>query len=164
MLRTPRTRLTTWLPQDLPELAALHADQQTMRYMRSGIEDESRVRARLAGYLREQTQRGWTRWRVEDRAGHMIGRAGFTLSADGRHRELGYLLEPAQWGHGLATELAGALVRWHREHPGGLEPTLHAYALAGNTASRRVLEKSGFVLAGHSEPDGPAVLRYRLVT
>src|SRR5687768_9211413 len=26
VLRTPRARLTTWLPEDLPELSALHAD------------------------------------------------------------------------------------------------------------------------------------------
>lgn len=160
MLETPRTRLTTWLPQDLPELCALHADPQTMRHMRSGVEHAVRTRVRLAAYLREQAERGWTRWRVEDRAGRMIGRAGFRLSADGRRRELGYLLEPAQWGQGLATELARALVRWHGEHPDGLESTLEAYALVENVVSQRVLERSGFVLAGPSERDGNDVVRY----
>lgn len=90
----------------------------------------------------------------------MIGRAGFRLSADGRHRGLGYPLEPAQWGRGLATELASALGHWHRLHPDGLEPTLHAYAFAHNTASRRVLEKSGFALDRPSGHDGLAVLHY----
>jgi RimJ/RimL family protein N-acetyltransferase len=148
------------LPQDLQELCALHGDPRTMRYMRSGVEDEDRTGARLTAYLREQAERGWTRWRVEDRSGRMIGRAGFRLSDDGRCRELGYLLEPAQWGRGLASELAGALVRWHREHPDGLEPTLAAYVFADNAASRRVLEKSGFVLAGPGEREGPGMLRY----
>lgn len=160
VLQTPRTRVTAWLPQDLPELSALHADPLVMRYMRSGIEDEPRTRARLTTYLREQTERGWTKWRVVDRTGRMIGRAGFKLSDAGAHRELGYLLEPAQWGRGLATELARALVRWHHQHPDGLQPALYAYAFAANTASRRVLEKSGFVLAGRSEDDGRDVVRY----
>jgi RimJ/RimL family protein N-acetyltransferase len=160
VLETPRARLTTWLPQDLPELCALHADPLAMRYMRSGVEDEDRTGARLAAYLEEQAARGWTKWRVENRAGRMIGRAGFRLSDDGRRRELGYLLDPACWGRGLATELARALVRWHREHPDGLEPTLAAYVSAGNAASRRVLEKSGFVLAGPGDRKGPEMLRY----
>jgi RimJ/RimL family protein N-acetyltransferase len=160
VLRTPRARLTTWLPQDLPDLCALHADPQTMRYMRSGLEDEAGTRARLAVYLREQAERGWTRWRVEDGAGRMIGRAGFRLSADRRRRELGYLLEPPQWGRGLGTELARALVRWHHEHPDGLEPTLEAYAFADNVASRRVLEKIGLVLTGPAEPAESGFLRY----
>jgi ribosomal-protein-alanine N-acetyltransferase len=160
VLRTPRTTLTTWLPQDLPELRRLHADPQTMRYMRSGVEDEARTRARLAAYLREQAERGWTKWRIEDPTGRMIGRAGFSLAADGRHRELGYVLEPAHWGHGLATELATTLVRWHREHPDGTDETLQAFAFADNIASRRVLEKSGFVLAGPTQGDGPEVVRY----
>jgi RimJ/RimL family protein N-acetyltransferase len=160
VLETPRARLTTWLPQDLSELCALHADPVAMRYMRSGVEDQARTGARLASYLEEQAGRGWTKWRVEDRTGRMIGRAGFRLSDDGRRRELGYLLEPAQWGRGLATELARALVRWHRQHPDGLEPTLAAYVCADNAASRRVLEKSGFVLAGPGEREGPGMLRY----
>jgi RimJ/RimL family protein N-acetyltransferase len=131
-----------------------------MRYMRSGVEDEHRTGTRLAAYLGEQAERGWTKWRVEDRAGRMIGRAGFRLSDDGRRRELGYLLDPVHWGRGLATELARALVRWHREHPDGLEPTLAAYVSADNAASRRVLEKSGFELAGPGDREGPEMLRY----
>jgi hypothetical protein len=31
VLGTPRTRLTTWLPQDLSELCALHVDPQASR-------------------------------------------------------------------------------------------------------------------------------------
>ena len=160
VLRTPRARLTTWLPQDLPELCALHADPRTMRHMRAGVEDAERTRTRLATYLHEQAEQGWTRWRVEDRTGRLIGRAGFTLSLDGRRRDLGYLLEPAQWGRGLATELVRALVRWHLEHPDGVEQTLEAHAFTDNAASRRVLGKAGFVLVGPSERAGPHVLRY----
>jgi RimJ/RimL family protein N-acetyltransferase len=90
----------------------------------------------------------------------MIGRAGFLLSGDGRRRELGYLLAPDRWGGGLGTELARALVRWHRRHPDGLEPTLEAYVFAGNAASRRVLEKCGFLPAGLGDDGGPAMMRY----
>jgi RimJ/RimL family protein N-acetyltransferase len=132
-----------------------------MRYMRSGVEDPARTSARLAAFLREQSERGWTKWRVEDRSGRMIGRAGFNLSADGRRRELGYVLAPESWGQGLGTELAGALLRWHVEHLDGLDPSVQAWAFDGNAASRRVLEKCGFASTG--ERDGQGMTRYLLV-
>jgi RimJ/RimL family protein N-acetyltransferase len=160
VLTTARARLTTWLPEDLADLCRLHSDPRAMRYMRSGVEDEDRTRARLATWLREQAERGWTKWRAEDRTGALIGRAGFSPSTDGRRRELGYLVAPAQWGRGLATELARALVRWHAEHPGGVDPQLGAFAFADNLASRRVLEKVGFTLVGTSDDRGAVITRY----
>ena len=160
VLETAHARLTTWLPADLPELRALHADPRTMRYMRSGVEDELRTRARLDTWLREQAERGWTKWRAEDTGGAMIGRAGFSASTDGRRRELGYLLAPAHWGQGLATELARALVHWHEEHPDGVDRALGAFAFADNLASRRVLEKVGFTLVGTSDDRGAVITRY----
>jgi RimJ/RimL family protein N-acetyltransferase len=96
-----------------------------------------------ASYLNEQRTRGWTKWRVQTPKGSMIGRAGF--GAYGPNRELGYTLRSDSWGHGLATELALALVRWHTENPDpNGPPDLWAYAAVENIASRRVLEKVGF--------------------
>lgn len=140
-------RVTTWLPGDIADLHALHADPLTMRYMGSGIEDEVQTRTRLDTYLREQAELGWTKWRVEDTSGAMVGRAGFGLSDDRRHRVLGYLLVPALWGDGLATELARALLHWHLDQPDPrLAAEVHAYAFTENGASRRVLEKAGLSL------------------
>lgn len=160
VLTTPRATLTTWLPGDLPDLRALHSDPRTMRWMRSGVEGEHRTRERLETFLHQQREPGWTRWRVEDPGGSMIGRAGLSPSTDGRRRELGYVLAPSHWGRGLATELATALVRWHDEHPGGVDPQLGAFAFEANLASRRVLEKVGFALTGSAELDGVVVTRY----
>ena len=116
-----------------------------MEFIGQGIEDEEAVQRRLQGYLSDQQMRGWTKWRVQDKRGETVGRAGFGLMEDGHHRELGYLLKPELWGQGLATELARALVRWHFAH---LDPELgsdlFAYAVTQNTASLRVLEKVGF--------------------
>jgi RimJ/RimL family protein N-acetyltransferase len=152
---TARTRLTTWLPSDLADLHALQANPATMRYMRSGVEDRQQAEARLEMYRREQAVRGWTKWRVENATGGMIGRAGFKLSAEGRYRELGYVLAPEQWGQGLATELAQALVRWHHARPEtGIASELPAWAFPENGASRRVLEKVGFALCDEHVSDG----------
>lgn len=55
--------------------------------------------------------------------------------------ELGYRLRRSAWGRGLATEGSQALVRAAFEEWGYLK--VCARALAGNLASRRVMEKTG---------------------
>ena len=55
---------------------------------------------------------------------------------------LGYMLDESVWGKGYATELISGFVSWCKNHDiesviGGVE--------RNNLASRRVLEKSGFI-------------------
>ena len=151
ILRTPRLRLTTWLPSDLDDLAALHADPEVMRHMTTGPQTRAATRERLDAFIAEHRQRGWSKWRVEGATG-FLGRAGFGLAHRSGHREVGYLLARAAWGAGLATELTQALRQWHEEHPEpALAPELRAYVLPGNAASCRVLEKAGFREAGKED-------------
>ncbi|WP_420880678.1 GNAT family N-acetyltransferase [Rhodococcus sp. (in: high G+C Gram-positive bacteria)] len=145
ILTTERVRITTWLASDLHDLAGLHADPLTMRFIGHGrpeTVDEARVR--IVEYRDEQRVRGWTKWRVANRNGDMIGRAGFGESSAGR--ELAYALRPDQWNRGLATEIASGLVRWHVEHSTTdlSSNDLCAHVEVGNDASVRVLEKAGF--------------------
>ncbi len=162
VLRTARLRLTTWTPGDLADLHALHADPRTMRYMRSGVEDEAASRARLDLYLGEQAELGWTKWRVEDAFGATVGRAGFKPAGDRRHRELGYLLAPDVWGQGLASELIPALLRWHEEHPEpDFDPQVYAFVEPENAASRRVLIKAGFEFVDERIEAGRTYAFYR---
>jgi ribosomal-protein-alanine N-acetyltransferase len=164
ILSTGRIRITTWLTSDLHDLAALHADPVTMWFIGHGrpeTVDEARVR--ILEYRDEQRVRGWTKWRVENAAGDMIGRAGFGHGGEGR--ELAYALRPDNWNCGLGTEIAAALVRWHREHlPGnGLSPSsLCAYVGVGNFASVRVLEKVGFSVVDRRSHKGSICDFFRL--
>jgi RimJ/RimL family protein N-acetyltransferase len=167
VLSTGRLRVTTWLPSDYADLRALHSDPLVMRHLRSGVESASETRARLDRFLREQAELGWTKWRLEDADRRLVGRAGFNLGgsdlAGGQWRELGYVLAPGLWGLGLATEVAGALVGWHRAHPDSRpHAELCAYAFAENGASRRVLEKVGFTLVGEEWRAGVRQARYEL--
>jgi [ribosomal protein S5]-alanine N-acetyltransferase len=167
VLSTGRLRLTTWLPSDYADLRALHSDPLVMRHMRSGAETAADTRARLDRFLREQAELGWTKWRLEDADRRLVGRAGFSLGgselADRPRRELGYVLAPGLWGLGLATEVAGALVGWHRAHPDPqLRAELCAYAFAENGASRRVLGKVGFTLVAEEWRAGVRQARYEL--
>lgn len=147
IVTTDRLAVTTWLPTDIDDMFALHSDPETMRFVGPGRpESRQEVEQRLDTYLREQQSRGWTKWRVQDRQGEMIGRAGF--GGFGNNRELGYTLRREVWGLGYATELAITLVRWHRTHlDDGMPADLWAYAAMGNLPSRRVLEKAGFTFA-----------------
>ena len=72
-------------------------------------------------------------------------------------REVGYRIGRVYWGQGTATR---ALALFLAEMP---ERPLHATVAQHNPASRRVLEKCGFVLAGEAiEDDGVAVFYFTL--
>jgi ribosomal-protein-alanine N-acetyltransferase len=143
ILETPRLRLTTWSEVDVDELYELHSDPETMRYIRKG-QPESRAECAdlLAHYLTEQAL-GWTKWRLTDPRGRMIGRAGFGLHHGAR--ALSYTIRRDRWGEGLATEIGNGLVRWHRENETERLPLL-AHVAVANPASARVVTKLGFVV------------------
>lgn len=157
ILTTDRTRVTTWVPEDIGDLHRLHSDPAVMRYL-PVHEPETREQSqrRLEGYLEDQRVRGWTKWRVADRSedpdGTMIGRAGFSPYGEGR--ELGYILGRESWGRGLATELARALVAWDAANPLDPPRDLIAFAVDENAASRNVLTKAGFTFTEVREHEG----------
>jgi RimJ/RimL family protein N-acetyltransferase len=73
----------------------------------------------------------------------------FTFERAGQ-RELGYWIGRAFWGAGFATAAARALLQLDPVRP------LYGVVAAHNLASRRVLEKCGFVLVGTVD-DLPAI-------
>lgn len=115
------------------------------------------VRAGLERKLLHWEHHGFGQWFFRDRTtGAMVGRGGpqHTMASGADEIEIGWVIVPDRWGEGLATELAcasldvvfGAL---------GLDDVI-AYTQSDNVASRRVMEKSGFVyehdIAFESEP------------
>lgn len=162
ILRTPRLVVTTWQPSDLEDLARLHGDPAAMQHMTTGVQSREATQERLREWIAEHEARGWSKWRVHDQAGALVGRAGFGTAHETGHREVGYLLSSPHWGRGLATELLQGLVRWHVEHPApGLGLDLLAYVFQDNHGSRRVLAKYGFVEVAATTPRA-GELAYRL--
>jgi RimJ/RimL family protein N-acetyltransferase len=161
VLATDRLVVTTWVPGDLDDLCELHSDAETMRFVGPGRpETRVEVRRRLSGYLDEQAVRGWTKWRVADRDGAMVGRAGFGVY--GGFRDLSYVLGRRHWGRGLGTELATALRDWHWRNLDPDRPrALSAFTAEENHASRRILEKVGFRFVDAHEYAGEPCLFYR---
>lgn len=80
---------------------------------------------------------------VECEGGRLVGGCGLSLQAPAHRRGfVGYCLHPEVWGRGYATEATAALLAMAFADLG-----LHrvvATCDAGNAASARVLEKSGF--------------------
>lgn len=95
----------------------------------------------------------WVICRRED--GAPIGTVGFYRGFAGGAGELGYVLASAHRGRGLAGEAAAAACAYGFENL-GLERIV-AWTEPGNTASRRLLERLGFLEDGTD--DGS--LRYR---
>lgn len=66
-----------------------------------------------------------------------------------RPRELGFSLHPASWGHGFAQEAVIAFCQWFRAHfP---HQQLFAKIDIENSASRKVCQRCGFILATDEE-------------
>lgn len=89
---------------------------------------------------------GFGLWLLRDRTtGEMVGRGGlqWTYVSALNEVEVGWAIVPERWGEGLATELARASIQT-AFGPLGLSEII-AFSLPDNVASRRVMEKSGFV-------------------
>ena len=87
-------------------------------------------------------------WAVVDRESErMIGTCGFTrFHYETDCAEIGYVIHPAYWGRGIASEAVEAVIRFGFQR---LDLNrIEAKFMEGNLASRRVMEKNGMVYEG----------------
>ncbi|HWC87685.1 MAG TPA: GNAT family N-acetyltransferase [Solirubrobacteraceae bacterium] len=111
-----------------------------------GPPSEAQLLYSLSDKLDHWDRYGFGLWLLRDRAtGEVVGRGGLqhTRADDMGEVEAGWAIAPERWGHGLATELALACVEVGFSTL-ELEEII-ALALPTNLASRRVMEKTGFV-------------------
>lgn len=144
LLETERLRLERWTDAAVDELLEMHNQPEVSRYF--DIDGKGWDRARAEGRLTEWqdlwAECGLGKHRLVRRDdGAFVGRAGFGRFGD--DFELGYTLRRGHWGHGYATEIAGALGEWFFATRS--EPRFTGYAHRDNAASRRVLSKIGMV-------------------
>jgi RimJ/RimL family protein N-acetyltransferase len=145
-LRTARLRLRRWRDDDLATLARWNADPLVMRHMGRGPMTLEESAVTLDRYQRHWDEHGFGLWAAELLAtGDLVGRIGLSY-----HRawpddpELGWLIDPAHVGQGLATEGGAAGVAYGFETLG--VQRLVSICTEGNVESRRVMEKLGFRL------------------
>jgi RimJ/RimL family protein N-acetyltransferase len=153
-LRTDRLRLRPFREADADALFALHSSPVVLRYWDSPPWQEPGRAQRFLDACREMAESGsGVRVAVDRRAdGTFLGWCGLTRwNPDHRSAALGYCFGEAAWGHGYATEAAGALLRWAFET---LDLNrVQAETDTRNTPSARVLEKLGFVREGTLRED-----------
>jgi ribosomal-protein-alanine N-acetyltransferase len=160
VLETERLLLRRLSMDDLEELAALYRDPDVRRYFPDGVRTHEQTREELQWVLDVYYPRyGYGLWAtVLKETGAFIGRCGLLpWEIGGRTEvEVAYLLGPAYWGRGLATEAARAIA----SHAFATLPVDRLICLIdpGNDASRRVAVAIGMTLLWHDYVDeyGPA--------
>jgi len=153
-IETERLLLRRWREEDLDPYARICADPEVMRYIGGGATiARDRSEAQISHFVRHWDERGFGLWAVEERAsGRFIGFVGLVRQdewTEGEHRmEVGWRLDRACWGQGLATEGAVTSVRYGFEEL-GLERII-SIIQPENVASRRVAEKAGLTRRGEA--------------
>ena len=110
----------------------------------------------LDGCVAHPDEREWyAAWIVElnDGTGTMIGNLSFKGINEEGIVEIGYGTNSGYEGQGYMTEAVSAVVRWAADLEG--VKLIEAETEASNSASKRVLEKAGFVPNGIIGNEGP---------
>ena len=160
-IETARLILRPWRADDLEELGRLFADPD----VRAGrLLSPERITAIAESSLRQWQRNGFGPWAVQDRATEVwIGRMGLDELddwPDAQKVEVGWELNRAWWGKGLATEAGLAALRFgFVEHQ--LERIISVTAPA-NAAARRVMEHIGLEYQGLRQWRGVEVVWYAL--
>jgi len=154
-LETPRLLLRPLIPEDVDWLARLFADPEVSRFLLGGagaLEQARRTAEAVVSLDRKRCQFGL--WAILDKASGVVH--GWTelsklrpWSGPSDEIALSYVLCPASWGRGIATEAAGRLLQ-HALQVQRLDRVM-AVIMAENIASRRVLEKLGMRFIENAE-------------
>lgn len=140
VLQTRHLTLSPCRPEDRDDFIALEQDPEVMRFLNGGRpvgRDESDPNADFL-MPRGDEPHVWTARRTVNDG--FVG--WFCLWPDGdASAELGYRLRREEWGKGLASEGASAMLRWGFET--AVYERITATTMAVNRASRRVMEKIG---------------------
>lgn len=159
-METERLVLRELTRADLDDLAVLYRDPDVRRWFPDGTRTREQTRAELDWIIDVYYARyGYGLWATILReTGAFIGRCGLLpWEIDGRTEvEVAYLLGTEQWGRGLATEAARAIV----DHAFATLPVDRLICMTDpqNLASRHVAEKLGMTTlwADYVDEFGPA--------
>lgn len=158
ILETERLIVRHWRLDDAADAFTIYGDPEVTRYLADDSRDATieSTREWLATKVATQAEKAPLGiWAIVERESYrVIGHALLQYAPiNGADRvELGYALARPAWGHGYATELAHALLRF------GFDTLnldqIYGIVLPENTASRRVLEKIGMRSLGMGDYSG----------
>lgn len=158
-LTTQRLLLREWREEDLAPFAALNGDPEVMRYFPHEL---TRAQSdEFARYVQGMIAvHGWGLWAVEVYGGApFIGFVGLNRPRFEAHFtpaiEIGWRLDRPYWGHGYATEAAGAALTFAFEDLGSSEVV--SFTSLINERSIRVMRRLGMSHDPADDFDHPAV-------
>lgn len=149
VLQSARLRLRPFEEADAEALFSLHTSAKVLAYWDAPPWREPGRAERFIASCRQMEQTGTGARLAVDRLsdGTFIGWCALnSWNPEYASTSLGYCFDDAAWGHGYATEAAGALLTWAFDT---LELNrVQAETDTRNLASARVLEKLGFSREG----------------
>ncbi|MCK1358449.1 GNAT family N-acetyltransferase [Bradyrhizobium sp. 199] len=140
----------------LADLVALHQDSEVSRYL-GGVRTPDVTKTYIATNMAHWDQHGFGLWTLRTKYGAFAVR--HILVDDIDEIEIFYAFKREFWGQGFATEIAAAMT-----DIGLLQlalPSLIGIVNVGNGASRRVLERSDYLLERSANSRGEDVVIYR---
>ncbi|WP_059171037.1 GNAT family N-acetyltransferase [Bacillus sp. FJAT-27445] len=148
-LETERLILRKVTIEDAEDMFAYGSDEEVARYVtwdkHETIED---TRAFIDFVLGKYENKQLSPWAIESKeTGKMIGTIDF-VSWQPRHNsaEIGYVIAQDQWGKGITTEAATALIKFGFENMELVR--IQARCFTENIGSARVMEKVGMLFEG----------------
>ena len=115
-------------------------------------------REMLQGSLEHEEDWGWyAMWLIVRKDGACIGNLSFKGTPVDGEVEIGYGITEEYRGFGYATEALETILEWAFDQPGVSK--IAAETGPDNVASRRVLEKCGFLPTGIMGKEGPRFVR-----
>jgi RimJ/RimL family protein N-acetyltransferase len=161
-IETSRLFLRQFHPEDLASYATIMGEHEVGKGFPKGT-----------GYTREESKRSldsimshWSKygfgiWAITDKLTHdIIGRCGLNLIEETSEVEVDFVVAPNYWRRGFATEAAKAALTYGFTVL-GLERII-ALAKPENTASRRVIEKTGMHFVKNAQYWGITVLYFEI--
>lgn len=148
-IETKRLILKNYSKKDLDNVYRLKSNPLVWKFSSKVVTDDiEESRRYLADVLKnyEEGKYDFQALYIRDTQEY-IGEAGIlSFNSKNRRAVVGYNLLPKYWGNGYATEITIGLVKYLYEEEKA--ERIEALVMEGNEASRKVLEKSGFIVEG----------------
>ena len=144
ILETERCYLRETTVGDVEEFFRIYADKKIVEYTEDlypTIEEEIEYTKEYIANAYHFYEFGvWTI--IEKTSGRIIGRAGLSVHEGFEQPELGYVLDTAYQGQGIALEVCSAILDYAKEYLGA--ETINALVHRENAPSLRLLDRLGF--------------------
>lgn len=161
VIETARLVLRPHRAADYPACRILWSDPAVVRHIGGTPQDAQAVWFRILRYAGMWSLLGYGMWLVEERgSGAFLGEAGLLSAERGLPQlegvpEAGWVLGPAAWGRGIATEAMAAILDWADAHLDS--PSVRCIIEADNAGSVKVAAKLGFTPLGAAALGGKGI-------